>query len=429
MKKKLKRIIVILVAIPVLIIAFQVTRKLLSNREIERPQAAVPVVIGTPKIGTLEKSILYSGTLMPEKMVTVLPKVPGKLESIAVEEGEPVEEGDLIATVDKEVAELQMEQAHAAYRAAFAQYQAAKRGVRPAELETARASLEQAEKDLEDALTNLERSKRLLDAGTISQANYEETERIYRSSETKVENARRQVELMAEGSGKEELEMAEANAEAAEAQYELAKLQFENTEITAPVSGYIAKVTAEEGNMVGSETPIVLIVQDDPMYVEIPMPEQYYGVISGKAASIEARVFPSAYPEAPPYSGDVTNVSRILDPESRTFVLEIHVDNPERRLRPGMYVNVEIVLDKSENTIMVPESSLVYRNDTQVVFVVDGEETPGDGKVQAKMKSVRVGLRQDGIAEINGGISSEDRVIIKGNAFLEEGQLIEPVDG
>ena len=429
MKKKRKRIIAIIVTIPVLIIAFQVGRRLLANRETDIIQAAVPVVTDKPQVGTLENSVLYSGTLMPEKMVTVLPKAAGKLEKIVVSEGQEVEEGELLGTVDKEVAKLQMEQARAAYQAAFAQYKVAQRGVRPAELENAKALLAQAEKNLVSAKTNLERSKRLLNAGTISQSNYEETERLYQNAATEVENARREVQLMAEGSGKEELEMAEANAEAAEAQYELAKLQYENTEITAPVSGMVAKIMAEEGNMVGSEVPILLIVQDNPIYVEIPMPEKYYGKISEKADSIETRIYPAAYPEADPYNGKVTNIARVLDPESRTFTLEISVENPDQRLRPGMYVNVEIVLDRSEGTVMVPESSLVYRNDAQVVFVVDGADSGGGGKKLAVMKPVRVGLRRDGIAEIYEGINSEDKIIVKGNAFLEEGQLIELVDG
>ncbi len=423
MKKKLKRIIVIFVAIPVLIIAFQVGRKIFANRERDVVQAAVPVVTETPEVGTLENSVIYSGTLMPEKMVTVVPKTAGKLESILVREGDIIEEGRHLGTVDKEVAKLQMEQAYAAYQAANAQYKVAQRGVRPAELENARALLQQAEKDLVNAKTNLDRSRRLLDAGTISQATFEETERLYQNAEVEVENARRKVELMAEGSGKEELEMAQANAEAARAQYELAKLQHENTAITAPVSGMIAKIIAEEGSMVGPETPILLIVQDDPMHVEVPMPEKYYGKLVDNGGAIEARIHPVAYPESAPYVGEVTNIAKVLDPESRTFTLKLSVENLDNKLRPGMYVNVEIVLERSENAITVPESSLVFRNDNQVVFVVDG-----DVKLQAKMKQVQVGLRRDGIAEIYNGISSEDTIIIKGNAFLEEGQLVEIVD-
>jgi multidrug efflux pump subunit AcrA (membrane-fusion protein) len=89
-----------------------------------------------------------------------------------------------------------------------------------------------------------------------------------------------------------------------------------------------------------------------------------------------------------------------------------------------MYVNVEIILDKAEGVIMVPESSLVYRNDSQVVFVVEENSTP-----RARMKTVRIGLRKDGVAEINEGLDISDKIIIRGNAFLEEGQAIEIVDG
>ena len=130
MKKKIKRIIAIFVAIPVLIISIQVVRRLVRDREEEIPRSAVTVVTGTPEVGTLEYSVMYSGTLMPEKMVTVLPKSVGKLESLVVNEGDELEQGDLIGYVDKDVARLQMEQAFAAYQGAEADRQAAKAGGR-----------------------------------------------------------------------------------------------------------------------------------------------------------------------------------------------------------------------------------------------------------------------------------------------------------
>ena len=68
MKRKFKRILAIVITIPVLIIAFQVTRKMLKNRVEEDPVSLMPVITGSPEIGTLENTIMYPGTLMPEKM-------------------------------------------------------------------------------------------------------------------------------------------------------------------------------------------------------------------------------------------------------------------------------------------------------------------------------------------------------------------------
>ena len=424
MKKKIKRIIAIFVTIPVLIIGFQVTRKLLQNREKEVPESLMPVVVGYPEVGSLENSIMYPGTLEPEKIVTVLPKTSGKLTEILVREGDRVEEGELIAVIEKEVTGYQKDQAEAAYQAALAQLRKAERGVRPEELENAKALLAQAEKDVAMAEMNLERSRRLLETGTISRSKFEDIEGKYNSAKTELENARRNVSLMEEGASKEDLEIARANAEAMKAQYELARLQYENTDIAAPITGMVAQLLVDEGSMVSPQVAILVLVQDDPIFVEIPVPEKYYGVLLEKENPIEARVKPTAYANADFFPGQVTNMAKLIDPKSRTFNLEVAVENRDNMLRPGMYVNVEIIFKKAEHAVLVPENSLVYRDDANVVFVVE-QNSP----LTAKMRKVDIGIRKGGYAEIRGGLSADEKVIIQGNAFLEEGQKVEIIDG
>jgi HlyD family secretion protein len=410
--------------VPVLIIGFQVTRKLMQNREKEIPESLMPVVVGYPEIGSLESSIMYPGTLKPERIVTVLPETAGKLTNIRVREGDRVDEGEIIASIEKKVTGYQKDQAEAAYHAALAQLKKAERGARPEELENVKALLAQAEQDVAMAATNLDRSRRLFEAGTISQSNFEDIEGRYNTAKMELENAGRNVRLMEEGASEEDLDMARANAAAMKAQYELAKLQYQNTEISAPVTGMVAQLFVDEGSMVSPQVALLVLVQDDPIFVEIPIPEKYYGIILNKKGLIETRVNPTAYPDADFFAGRVTNVARMIDPKSRTFNLQVAVENRNDMLRPGMYVNVEIVLSKAEHAVMVPESSLVYRNDANVVFVVE-ENSP----LTAKMKKVDIGIRKNGFAEILVGLGRDDKVIIRGNAFLEEGQLVEIVDG
>jgi RND family efflux transporter MFP subunit len=176
--------------------------------------------------------------------------------------------------------------------------------------------------------------------------------------------------------------------------------------------------------MVSPQVAILVLVQDDPIFVKIPVPEKYYGVLLEREDPIEARVKPTAYPTADYFPGQVTNMAKLIDPKSRTFNLEVAVENRDDLLRPGMYVNVEIIFKKAEHAVLVPENSLVYRDDANVVFVVE-QNSP----LTAKMRKVDIGIRKGGYAEIRGGLSADEKVIIQGNAFLEEGQKVEIVDG
>jgi RND family efflux transporter MFP subunit len=341
-----------------------------------------------------------------------------------VREGDNVRKDQPVVNLNKEVLQLQLKQAYSAYKAAEAQYKKALRGVRKEELENAQALVEQAEKELATARTNLGRTRELYKAGAVPQARLEDAENRLSAGETQLDNAKRSLRMMTQGASEEELEMAQSNMEAAEAQYELAQLNYNNAEIKAPVDGLVARVMVDEGNMAGPNTPLMALVQHDRIVAKVQLPEKYFGRITNRGVGIEARVYPIAYPDNKAFPGTVTAVSPIIDATSRTFTLDIFVDNRERRLTPGMYVNVELVLGQVENALLIPESSLVYREEKQVVFVTEGED-----QVVAHMKPVSVGLRKNGTAEIQEGLNIKDRIIIRGNAFLEDGQKVYVVDG
>jgi RND family efflux transporter MFP subunit len=420
MKRKTKAAVIIVSLCLLGLIGYQLGSRFIGGEDGREERPATPVVAQRPRRGTIEEALRYPGNLLPERTVAIISKVAGKVENIFVTEGDRIQEDHVLIAIEDDVVRLQKDQAYAAYSAADAQYRKALKGVRESELEIARASFEQAEKDVEIAEANYERSKKLFELGSTSRARYEEMESIYLNARTQLENAGRSLKMMEEGATREEIEMAKANADAMKAQYELAELQFQNSEVETPVSGVVAKVLVEEGNMVGTSTPLMAVVQDNPMYAEIPVPEQYYGQIAAATENMTARVKPVAYPDHDPFPGRVTAVSPVIEAKSRTFTLEVAVENPESLLKPGMYVNVELVLGKSEDTLMVPESSLVFRDDRQVVFVV----TEG-ASYHAEMREVIVGIRQDGRVEIKSGISARDRIIVKGNAFLEDGQKVD----
>ena len=417
----------LLIALPIAFILIMigiVAVRFLSNEETDATyEGGVAVAAGYALRTEIEEILRYPGTLTPQGTVTVIPKISGRVSNLLVREGDAVTRGQLLVSIDDETVRLQMEQALSAWNAAAAQHRQAERGVRDGELQSAKASLTQAEEDLAVAERNFERSKRLYEAGAIARAKFEESENAMSAARTQLENAGRSVQMMEEGAGSEELDMAKSNAAAMEAQYNLAKLQHDYARIKAPVSGNVAKIFVDEGNTVGVGSPLVTLVAEDPMGVIIAIPEKYYGrfIDYGK---FSVRVWPVAYPDHEPFEGVISAVAPVIDIASRTFVVEATVENAQRLLRPGMYVNTEIITGSRENVLVVPQTAVVLRNDKPVVYRIDEGNSYHVTEVP-----VETGMSSNSMVEIIGTLTIDDLIVLRGNSFLENGQKVQLVEG
>ncbi|MFW5801208.1 MAG: efflux RND transporter periplasmic adaptor subunit [Spirochaeta sp.] len=367
-----------------------------------------------------EEMLRYPGTVTPNNNTVVTPKLAGEVLEIHVNRNDVVQPGDLLVSIDDSMARLQADQARAGVRAAQAQLDQARRGVRAQELENARASVQQAEDELQTARRNLERTERLYEAGTISRSEYEDAQNAFQSANTQVENARRSVRLMEEGASAEELQLAQANLDSAEKQLELAELQLNYAEVRAPIGGRVVDIMAEEGNMASTSTALAAIIGDDHVQVTTALPEERYELFAYRVGDMQVRIHPIAYPEASPFPGVVANVSSLIQRESRTFEVEVAVENPQGRLRPGMFANLEFVVNVEQEAILVPSSAVLTRDNQQVVYTVEME----DGSPTAHMLPVSVGARQDGQVLITDGLEPGMQIVIRGNTYLEDGQLV-----
>ena len=395
-----------------------------DDRDAE-PQQRVTVRIERPRIGAIERVVSTSGTLTAAGTINVTSKVSGRIETIAVQEGQGVAEGQLLVQIEEQTPRLQLDQAYAAWQAAQAQYERALRGPRPEELENARALQAKAEKDFVAAEESFTRSKQLYASGTIPKAQFEQAESTLRAARTELGNAGRNLQMLEQGAGAEEQRMAHAQANAAKASYELARLQLENTRIHAPGAATVAKVLQDKGNIVGTSTPILVLVQDERIQVEIELAEKYYGEILDSGESLEARVFPQAYPEKAAFIGRPFTVAPTINPGSRTFTVTLEIADPRDLLRPGMYTEVELVLQRESEALLIPVSSLLDRAGERIVFVVEGSAE----NTIARARTVVTGLSNAAEVQIVSGIDTEDRVIVEGNSFLEEGQSIGILEG
>lgn len=415
-----------LLLIPALFVLIPVGRLVLGSNAEEADREGTPVVVSRPERRSLARSLTYPGNLRAGNTAVAVPRISGRIERVLVGENERVNAGEVIVELESEMVRIQMEQARAAWRAALAQYEEARRGAPEEEIENARATIEQSREDLESARADLNRTERLYEAGTVSRADFEDAQNQFQSAETQLANAQRSLRLLEQGASEEQLAAAEANADAARRQFELARLQFQYSRVTAPVSGTVSRITVEEGNTVNVGTPLLSIINDDLIYVSVHVPERHYGSVvrSLDSGVLSARVRPVAYEGELDFDGRVSFVGNTIDPQSRTFEVEIATENTAGRLRPGMFVNVELVLDVVEQAIAVPSTAIVRRNGEQVAFVL----APGDS-TRAISVPVELGIESEGWVEVVSGIEEDSQVVVEGNAFLEDEQSIRLVEG
>ncbi len=390
------------------------------------PEAAPPAPVRARRLerGPVSDSLFYQGILSARSTVAVPAKIAGRIVAVHVREGQRVEADALLVTLEDRTPRLQAEQAKAALDAASAQLRKAVRGVRPEELESAKASLDQAQKDLDKARSDFERSSRLYASGAVSKSAYEEADNQIKSATTKLDNARRQVKIMEEGATPEDLALARANEDAMRAQYDLAGMQLENAEARAPVSGLVAKVMAKEGNMAAPGLPLVAIVQDGSVTANLSLPERTYGRVAGNPRRIRAIVRPIAYGKERSFAGVVTSVGETIDPQGRTYLVEAAIDNPDRALKPGMFVDVELVLAAWPDALLLPVDAVARRAAGVGCFVLEGT-----GPWRARFAPVRTGTEAAGRLQVLSGLTGEELVIVEGAAFLEDGQAVAPAAG
>ncbi|NCN05020.1 MAG: efflux RND transporter periplasmic adaptor subunit [Spirochaetales bacterium] len=422
--KQLKPGAIIALAIPLVFIGLVVLQLLSGGRE-EIAFLPTPVVAHTPSIRTIEEQITFSGNLRPETTAMVIPKVSGRIIELLVSEGDVVTQDQVIARLDDQVLQLQAQQARSAYEAAESQYQKAVQGARPEEVANAQASLNQARQDLETAQNNFERTENLYRAGTISQARFEEAQNGFQNAQTQVNNAERSLNLLIEGARSEDVQTARAQAEGALRQFELAELQLSYAQITSPVTGRIARVLADEGNLASPQSPLFSVISEGTIFANIPVPEGLYGRFLLTSDTIGVRVRPIAYPGEIPFLASISRIGSTIDPGTRTFEVEVGVENRQDLLRPGMYVNVDFTLATLEEALVLPARAVLQREGRRIVFAFE----PAEGnRGTARIVPIVPGGETRDFVQILEGIEPSTQIIVNGNSFLEDGQPVRSVE-
>jgi RND family efflux transporter MFP subunit len=197
-----------------------------------------------------------------------------------------------------------------------------------------------------------------------------------------------------------------------------AKAMLSKTEIRAPFSGTIDEVFVERGQVVSAGPQgLMRIVNLNNMFVSTSIPESYIGKLK---VGTQVDVFLTSLNKN--YKGKVRQIGNFINPNNRSFGIEVSIPNPENLLRPNQVAKLKVIDYTVKNAIVVPSN--VIQEDgkgNQFVFVA----TNSDGKTAtAKKAMVTIGKSSDNVTEILSGLSANDIIVIEGVNTISEGMKL-----
>ncbi len=298
------------------------------------------------KKSLVRDELITFGSLRSDESVMIRPEIEGRLATLHFREGQAVEAGALLVSLDDAIAR--------------------------AELAQARANLNLAEK-------NFARAQLLFSRGA---------------------------------SNAQALDEASAVQQAARASLELAQARLDKTRILAPHNGVLGLRQVSPGDYLEAGQDIVNLEVLDPLKVEFRIPQKAVNQIRlGQVIEISLDTFPGER-----FSGEIFAINPRLDEAGRSQAIRAHIGNAERRLRPGQFVKVVVILAERPAALVIPEEAVMPVGEHLLVNLVL------DGKVERR--EVKLGKRLAGQVEVREGLQGGETLISAGWQKVREGMAV-----
>ena len=339
----------------------------------ERPA----VRVARAEIRHVPRSISVTGSLSPEETVTVTHEVAGRLEEIRVDFGQRVRGGEVIAELDKRELRLQLDRTRASLAQALARI-----GLTPGQEDVVpetTPAIRQAQAMLEDARTRYESAAKLVQTGDIASDRFVEVEKAYRAREAALDAARH------------ELQTSLATIQALTAEVKLAEKKLADATVRAPFDAFVSERLAAPGQYLRENTPLVTLVKPHPLRLRVEIPESAAATVR---IGTELTFVTDAIP-GQEFRAVVREINPALDPRSRSLAAEARLSTTDSRLRPGMFVQVRLVVERDAAIVVVPREAVYTVAGLSKLFLIRNG--------RAVEKRVFLGSNVEGWVEVHDG--------------------------
>jgi len=338
----------------------------------------------------IEGAIKATGKVlvMENKTATIGPVHEGRIVNLYVGQGAVVHKGQRLAELES----ADIDEAEADYLKALSDLENANR-TSTAEVKFAQATYDRTKLLVQREITpakNLEQAEHDLDVAKANGTNAVE------SAKVAVSNARRHLLILG---------LTDAAIDSLAKKSNLGASVFP---LLAPISGTVVERNGTIGATVDTDANLFKIIDLSSVWIDADVFEKdLERVRLGQLVNVTATAFPGQT-----FSGRVILINSVVDPETRTVKVRTEVPNPDGRLKPDMFANVEIVTAAHRTAISVPLSAVLDDGGKSVVFVADGSSFV--------KREVALGLKSEDRVEIVQGLNAGDKVVTKGNYLLME---------
>ncbi|MDQ1353249.1 MAG: Efflux transporter periplasmic adaptor subunit [Acidobacteriota bacterium] len=363
---KIKAAMIISLALAVCVV-FTGCSKNNGDKKVVYEKKALQVKATKVKRGVLTQELSYKGTVLPWLRANIGPDAAGRVEKIYKKPGDIVNKNDLLAELDTTTLKLQEKQAEAGLAVANAAYK--------------------------DALLNHQRIQKLYEKTAVSQMQLEKAALA--------------------------LEAADTQQKSAEAALNTVKHMLNMAYMRAPFAGIITSKNMEEGDIINpmmgmsmGSSGVLTLMDLKKIKITLDVPSEDIEKIKiGQKCQVKIETYQDDV-----FDGEIYTRNLAADTISKTFKIEVKVDNPEIKIKAGVFAEVKVEIFKKENILLLPIPALIEQGDTtSVVLYNDGA---------AKYKNIKVGQRNDGVFEVLEGLEEGQQVVVEGNYDLKEGTLL-----
>ena len=281
--------------------------------------------------------------------------VPGRVETMEVEEGATIKTGQLLATLESETYDAEVTAARAQVEAQRAALDRLLAGSRPEEIKEAQENAKAIAADLDYARGNLRRTQKLAQTQVAAEQKLDQDRARVESLEAQLKAAQQRLALAVQGPRREDIDEARAQLHAREAELSLARQRLYYTKLFAEDPGIIKTRIVEPGAVVLAQAPVYTMALLDPVWVRTYAPEPDLGKIH---PGMKAQIFTDSFPGRA-YDGWIGFISPVAEftpktvetPELRTslvYRLRVYVHNPDNSLRQGMPVTIRLKLENED---------------------------------------------------------------------------------
>jgi HlyD family secretion protein len=345
----------------------------------------------------LTRTLVFSARMASASRVDVGSTLTGRVETVAVREGDRVRRGDVLLRLESEELRAALAQARASERQAAARLAGLKSTGRIA----VQAAVAQTESVLRAALADLQRTQDLVARGFLGAARLDDAQRAVAVAQAQRDGAVAQAEANADGGT--DIAQARAQLELARSAATAAQARLEQAQIAGPADARVLLRSVEPGQIVQPGRALLTLALDSPVELVGQVDERYLEQLQiGQSAHVRADAFPDA-----PFAAKVRQIAPVVDAQRGAIEVKLALQQGAPAfLREDMTLSVEVITGRRERALVVPIDAVDgSRGDTSATVHV-----LRDGRIE--QRTVRLGLRTLGSAEVTDGLAAGDVVLI-----------------